>query len=118
DTWIIRQDKQAYVLRPTQTRHLPELAYLISHHQVQRLERYKKTDDLFICYVHPNHDNDSVVFTQDGEQLMAEFPDVFQDKLPGLPPDRGIEHVIDTGDAVPISQQNLNFAPKIHLNLK
>ncbi|KAG2213622.1 hypothetical protein INT45_010121 [Circinella minor] len=111
DTWIIRQDKQAYVLRPTQTRHLPELAYLISHHQVQRLERYKKIDDLFICYVHPNNDNDSVVFTRDGEQLMAEFPDVFQDKLPGLPPDRGIEHVIDTGDAVPISRPPYKMSP-------
>ena len=111
DTWIIRQDKQAYVLRPTLTRHLPELAYLISHRQVQHLERYKKIDDLFICYVHPNNDNDSVVFTRDGEQLMAEFPDVFQDKLPGLPPDRGIEHVIDTGDAVPISRPPYKMSP-------
>ncbi|KAG2215256.1 hypothetical protein INT45_012706, partial [Circinella minor] len=111
DTWIIRQDKQAYVLHPTQTRHLPELAYLISHHQVQRLERYKKINDLFICYMHPNNDNDSIVFTRDGKQLMAEFPDVFQDKLPGLPPDRGIEHVIDTGDAVPISRPPYKISP-------
>ena len=31
DTWIINNDGQDHILHPTHTRHIPELAYLISH---------------------------------------------------------------------------------------
>ena len=93
-----------YILHPTHTCHIPELAYLISHHQVQRFKRYKKIDDMFICYVQPNNTNNST-------KLMAEFPEVFQDNLPSLPPDRGVEHVIDTGDVGPISRPPYKMSP-------
>ena len=111
DTWKISKDGQDYTLRPLHTRQVPELAYLISHRQVQRLERRKRIDDMFVCYVHPNNNNDGIALTHDGEKLMAEFPDVFQDTLPGLPPDRGIEHVIDTGDTAPISRPPYKMSP-------
>ncbi|KAG2207610.1 hypothetical protein INT45_004096, partial [Circinella minor] len=45
------------------------------------------------------------------ESLVKEFDYVFQDVLPGLPPDRGIEHVIDTGDADPISRPPYKMSP-------
>ena len=42
---------------------------------------------------------------------MTEFSDVFQDKLPGLPPDRGVQHVIDTGDADSVFRPPYKMSP-------
>ena len=42
DTWRIQEGEHNYVLRPRHKRVIPELAYLISHHEVQRLERSKR----------------------------------------------------------------------------
>ena len=36
---------------------------------------------------------------------------MFQDKLPGLPPDRGVEHVIDSGDAEPVYRPPYKMSP-------
>ncbi|KAG2202586.1 hypothetical protein INT45_004628 [Circinella minor] len=51
DTWKISSDGHDFILRPLHTRQVPELAYIISHRQVQRLERHKGIDDVFLCYV-------------------------------------------------------------------
>ena len=43
--------------------------------------------------------------------LLDEFSDVFKETLPGLPPEREVEHVIDTGDARPINRQPFKMSP-------
>jgi hypothetical protein len=47
-------------------------------------------------------------YTHDKElqNLLTEYQDVFKDKLPDeLPPSRGLEHEIDTGDSAPVNTQ-------------
>lgn len=43
--------------------------------------------------------------------MVKEFCFVFKDELPGLPPDRGIHHSIDTGNARPISRPPYKMSP-------
>ncbi|KAG2216037.1 hypothetical protein INT45_007158 [Circinella minor] len=88
-----------------------DITYLLSHHQVQRLECSKGIDEIFLCYVRPDIDNTTMAVQDEAEALVQEFNDVFQDTLPGLPPDRGVEHVIDTGDTDPISRPPYKMSP-------
>ena len=111
DTWRISKNDQEYIIRPHNKREIPDLVYLLSHRQVQRLERRKGIDDVFLCYVRPNDAKPDVTVQDSAESLIKEFDDVFQDTLPGLPPDRGVEHVIDTGDAAPISRPPYKMSP-------
>lgn len=45
------------------------------------------------------------------DYLVKEFSDVFKDELPGLPPDRCIHHIIDTGNAKPVSRSPYKMSP-------
>ena len=53
DTWKINQHNQEYILRPQHKRQIPKLSYFISHHQVQRLDRQKHIEEVFLCYMKP-----------------------------------------------------------------
>jgi hypothetical protein len=46
------------------------------------------------------------------QSLLREFADVFADLPPGLPPDRGIGHTINTGDQPPIARPMYRMSPK------
>ena len=58
---------------------------------------------MFLCYVRPNDAKTDVIVQDSAGLLVKEFDDVFQDTLLGLSPDHSVEHVIDTGNAAPIS---------------
>lgn len=109
DTWRIDKDGTQYFLHPQHDRPIPDLAYLISHRQLQRYERSKKVDDMYLAYV-KSSDVDPL-----GEAsvkaLLDEFHDVFQEQLPGLPPQRDVAHIIDTGDADPINRPPFKMSP-------
>ena len=45
-------------------------------------------------------------------QVLDEFPEIFGDIPPGLPPVRGIGHTINTGDSPPISKPLYRLSPK------
>ena len=111
DTWRITVNNRNYIIRPTHKRDIPDLTYLLSHCQVQRLERHKGIDNVFLCYVHPGDIQSDNSVQNSNDALVKEFRDVFQDTLPGLPPDRDVEHVIDTGDADPISRPPYKMSP-------
>ena len=112
DTWRIQEGEHNYVLRPRHKHVIPELAYLISRREVQRLERSKRIEDVFVCFMRPTEYEAEPSTDEMAKALVAEFSDVFQDKLPGLPPKRDIEHVIDTGDAAPISRPPYKMSPR------
>ncbi|KAJ8663631.1 hypothetical protein O0I10_000879 [Lichtheimia ornata] len=82
DTWQIKQGNHIHILTPSRKRQIPDLAYLLNR-------RYDGTFDT----------------------LVHEYADVFRNELPGLPPDRDIEHVIDTGDAQPINRHPFKMSP-------
>jgi hypothetical protein len=50
--------------------------------------------------------------------IQKEFPEVFPDKLPGLPPRRGVEHRIETEDNEPIYRAQYRLSPKERETLK
>lgn len=88
-----------------------ELHYLISHRQVQRWDRAKDIQDSLVLFCTSEktqkHDGGDEV-----KWLLQEYQDVFKDTLPGLPPDRAVEHVIDTGDAMPINRHPFKMSPR------
>ncbi|OBZ81557.1 Transposon Tf2-9 polyprotein, partial [Choanephora cucurbitarum] len=90
-----------------------KLNYLISHKQANK--SIKKGADSFLLYIKPTSDqvdkNPQLQNDSYWDELVREFGTVFQDSLPGLPPDRGIEHVIDVGDARPISRPPYKMSP-------
>ena len=48
----------------------------------------------------------------DGIRVVCEFPDVFPDSLPGMPPDREIEFIIDLlPGTAPIAKRQYRMAP-------
>ena len=93
---------------------IPKLSYLISHKQADRL--IKKGGESFLFFIKSNDEDDKYknpkLQTSDyWDNLMHEFADVFKDELPGIPPDRGIHHLIDTGDAKPVSRPPYKMSP-------
>jgi hypothetical protein len=51
--------------------------------------------------------------------VVCEFPDVFPDDLPGLPPDREVEFVIELkSDTAPISRRAYRMSPNELAELK
>ncbi|KAG2190788.1 hypothetical protein INT47_000170 [Mucor saturninus] len=109
DHWILRKDGQEIVLRPHGTRPMkPHLAYLISAKQVQKLSRREEAECFLLHIKSPKE-------TTNDEQwmkLVKEFDDVFQDGLPGLPPNRDVQHVINTGDAYPVNKPPFKMSPR------
>ncbi|KAJ8651386.1 hypothetical protein O0I10_013083, partial [Lichtheimia ornata] len=107
DTWQINKNGHQYLLRPKHERTFPDLAYLLSDRQLQRHDRLKKISEFYLCYVKPseNVDKESI------DALLNEFKDVFQDRLPGLPRERDVAHIIDTGDAEPINRPPFKMSP-------
>lgn len=90
------------------------LNYLITHKQADRC--IKKGSDNFLFFIKPINDGDQYKNPQlqddkYWDSLVKEFSSVFKDELPGLPPDRGIHHLIDTGDAKPISRPPYKMSP-------
>ena len=115
DTWYLKNG--SIELKPCVNQKYfdqSKLNYLISHKQANR--SIKKGATSFLLYIKPlNNDNsDRNPQLQDDkywDELVREFGSVFQDSLPGLPPDRGIEHVINVGDARPVSRPPYKMSP-------
>lgn len=111
DTWkIMHNDEEHVILKPTTSRHIPNLNYLVSDRQVRRWEKRKEVTEMYLCYCHTNKDQQTT-HSPEQQQIITEFHDVFQDQLPGLPPKRPVEHVIDTGTASPISRTPYKMSP-------
>jgi hypothetical protein len=55
----------------------------------------------------------------DGIRVVSEFPNVFPDDLPGMPPDRDIEFSIDLlPGTAPIAKRSYRMAPIEHEEVK
>ncbi|OBZ80702.1 hypothetical protein A0J61_11249 [Choanephora cucurbitarum] len=83
------------------------LNYLISKKQAKKVIGKDGAD---VCLLYLLDDSDSSSTVRDNassfwSHLPEDFPSVFLDRLPGLPSDRGVQHVIDTGDCKPITPQ-------------
>jgi hypothetical protein len=96
----------------------PELHYLVSHLQARKILKEEGTKACFLYMmdqekktgVDTEITQKNVVWT---DQLMKDFPTVFQDKLPGLPPNRqDFSHVINVPEGVkPINRPPFRMSP-------
>jgi hypothetical protein len=120
DTWYI--NKGSTILKPIKNTHrdhssltsMSDLSYLISHKQADRYMKKGAESFLFCIQDLNSADVSTTESTENGDywdELVKKFDDVFKDELPGLPPDRGIHHIIDTGDAKPISRPPFKMSP-------
>ncbi|KAG2195271.1 hypothetical protein INT47_005046 [Mucor saturninus] len=121
DSWYLNNGRVRLEPLPqsSKLRETPKLNYLISHKQADRF--IKKGGDGFLLFIQPvdthmelhtattttAHNQDDTYW----DQLVKEFTSVFRDELPGLPPDRGIHHLIDTGNANPVSRPPYKMSP-------
>ncbi|XP_042059685.1 uncharacterized protein LOC121804234 [Salvia splendens] len=70
----------------------------------------KKGCPAYLVYLSEEHNEEKKIEDVD---IVREFPDVFPDTLPGLPPDRRLEFTIDLEPgAAPISKAPYRMAPK------
>ncbi|KAG1085177.1 hypothetical protein G6F42_021497 [Rhizopus arrhizus] len=96
----------------------PELNYLVSHLQAEKILKEEGTNACFLYMIDQGEKDgfntaitrENVVWT---EQLMKDFPTVFQDKLPGLPPNRqNFSHVINIPEGTkPINRPPFRMSP-------
>ena len=96
----------------------PELNYLVSHLQMEKILKEEGVNACFLYMVDDSSSSntgkeisaENIIWT---EQLMTDFPTVFQDKLPGLPPNRkNFSHVINVPEGVnPINRPPFRMSP-------
>lgn len=86
----------------------PELTYLLSAKQTEKLIRHDQAE----CFlVHFSADVINNTLPSSWQLLLNSFKQVFQNTLPGLPPKRVVQHVIDTGDAKPVTRPPYKMSP-------
>lgn len=85
-----------------------EINYLLTAKQTERLI---KRDQAECFLVHLSEDAITNTLSSDWQQFLNSFQQVFQDTLPGLPPKRAVQHVIDTGDAKPVTRPPYKMSP-------
>ncbi|SAM03460.1 hypothetical protein, partial, partial [Absidia glauca] len=100
DTWTIKQQSRRYTLYPSNRPRGSELPFLVSAMQTKKLVRKRNP-----CFMVTLNNLDTPVAPDNKEpwrSLPNEYPSVFRDDLPGLPPHRDTQHAINTGDARPV----------------
>lgn len=116
DCWFISHGGQEHVLKPIHDDHKTQANSLLS---AKELVKLFKRNEVESCHLLDARQPDHVVSISDPnhsnvvQALVNEFPKVFDSKgLNGLPPMRGIPHVINTGDTPPINRPPYRMSPK------
>ena len=114
DSWCLKHDDKEINIYPvTNTAHADsEVNYLMSAKQLVN-ELQKGTVEE--CYmVHLLTNGEIVEDSRENElmnKLKKEFPGVFKEEITNMPPDRNVQHVIDTGDAAPVTRAPYKMSP-------
>lgn len=117
----IKKDNRKLTLRPTDT---PGTTYtsdadpdtyslLISKKQVQKALRHQ--GEIFALSIVAEPESSQAIDTIPDNSvpvILQEFTDVFLDEFPSIPPDRKIEHVIDTANAQLIANPAYRMSPR------
>ncbi|CEP06777.1 hypothetical protein, partial, partial [Parasitella parasitica] len=99
-------------------RQKPEINYLVSHLQIDKILAEEGTEACFLYLVDESKKDGAELGINDDntewmKRLMADFPTVFQEKLPGLPPNRqNFAHVINIPEGTkPINRPPFRMSP-------
>ncbi|KAG2216042.1 hypothetical protein INT45_007163 [Circinella minor] len=103
DNWNVKINGETKILKPV--RYLGEsgLRYLLLHKQINRAIRHKEVEEVYLLHLLESDIKENKI-PEELQLLVNEYQEIFRDELPGLPPDRGFKHVIDTGDEKPVSR--------------
>ena len=106
DTWNVTQHGMNIQLTPNNhgtDQDAPQLNYLVSPKQAERLIKKHHANSYLIhikelssCTTMPLNSISSSEKDAYWTELVKQYTDVFKDELPGLPPDRKVQHVINT----------------------
>ncbi|KAG0162501.1 hypothetical protein DFQ30_001899 [Apophysomyces sp. BC1015] len=110
-TWTITDHGYTHVLHSiTHTDKQEDVSSLLLAKQVMKL----LCRDEAQCYlVHLQEDALMEVKNQEWiQKLVHEFKEVFCDDVVGLPPQRDVQHVIDTQDAIPVNRTPYKMSPQ------
>lgn len=100
DNWPVTKAKKVHIISPMVSSVASSaLTYLVSAKQTEKLLKRKEAKR-FLVHIKPDTITHNV--STDWQTFLNGFQDVFKDSLPGLPPERAVQH-IDTGDAKPIT---------------
>ncbi|KAG2209354.1 hypothetical protein INT45_002604, partial [Circinella minor] len=110
DNWNVKINGETKILKPV--RYLGEsgLRYLLLHKQINQAIRHKEVEEVYLLHLLESDIKENKI-PEELQPLVDEYQEIFQDELPGLPPDRGFEHVIDTGDEKPVSRPPYKMSP-------
>ncbi|KAL1933992.1 hypothetical protein VTP01DRAFT_8082 [Rhizomucor pusillus] len=112
DTCIVKVDGKDYELLPARYLGDSGLRYLLSHKQLDRAFKDKQIERTYLLHLQVKDEGkDKQIVPESLKDLIDEYKDDFQKELPGLCPEREAEHVIDTGDAKPISSPPFKMSP-------
>ncbi|KAG2208837.1 hypothetical protein INT45_009766 [Circinella minor] len=102
DNWNVKINGETKILKPV--RYLGEsgLQYLLSHKQINWAIRHKEVEEVYLLHLLESDIKENKI-PEELQPLVNEYQEILRDELPGLPPDRGFEHVINTGDEKPVS---------------
>ena len=90
---------------------IQECNFLISHRQLRKEESRKDVEELFLVFPRDYVQVKQLSKKCEMDRLVETYQDVFRDELPGIPPDKGVAHAIDTGDHFPISRAPFKMSP-------
>jgi hypothetical protein len=97
----------------------------LTQHQVvldiasRMVEIHSPTSGQIILYLPKTEGMNPCSYAAATVQLVCEYPDVFPDDLPGMPPDRDVEFVIELQPGTaPISKRPYRMPPKELVELK
>lgn len=110
DICTVVMDGKEYKMKPERYLGDSGVRYLLSHKQVGKAVRRKDVDTVYMLHL-LEADIQAKEIPPFMKELVDEYKDVFKDDLPGLPPVRELEHVIDTGNAKPIARPPFKMSP-------
>jgi hypothetical protein len=106
-------------LSPPPETNMPLLSAVQARHMIEK-ERCKAFLVTVSCPTDPDLEvNDKQTHTDPAlQQILTDYESVFAPLPPGMPPERGVGHTIDTGNAPPVSRPMYRMSTKEKLEVE
>ncbi|CAF1260998.1 unnamed protein product, partial [Didymodactylos carnosus] len=108
DNVIIKAEKKP---EPTPNKLSDVQCMVISAKTLKRGIRKRHYDPCYAVFLCDENEDKNTKNIEWMNKLLQDYNDVFRNELPGLPPDRSISHITDTGVASSIKKQCYRMSP-------
>lgn len=114
DSWTIKYGQNEFKIYPVNNNSQSELEinYLMSAKQLVNDLQKDRIEECYMVHL-LNTGELQLVDTENTwvNKLKKEFPGVFKEEIIDMPPERNVEHVIDTGNATPVTRAPYKMSP-------